>query len=828
MHYDPRKLGANCNACPLKGRKPIPYTPPPRKAKLAIVGEAPGTVEEHEGRYFSGPSGDKLDAIFRHNHASRDEISINNALQCRPNRKLTPREWSLAIACCRPRLVRELGNIPLALAVGRKALASMTGRDEDLKSWAGCITNGIGELENLKVIATYHPAAAMRGKPELLPVFYRHVGFSVQLANRTRKPMRWPTLVHCKTESGEISEAMLDALKKISKAPIVGYDTETAGASPFAPLTAVGLASRAIAVSIPWPPERFGKRALADKITKLVKQILASAKITKVAHNAAYDRLVSRHHGLPLEGPLEDTILMDFVIRPLNLHALQFALACETIVDPWKRMFKSRNDEKGAEHFIIRDDEHPRGTTAIALTRYNAKDAYAGLALFDFLTPQLSETHRGQELYEGLKRRSVIAAKMRINGARVIVENLEAYRAKFQARRDAPLQRLQKIAAKVKHSAALEFNPRSPKHLSELYFDKLGVRPLHWSESGAPSIDKKALLKYSVYPNEACRVVTSQLQEYRQWDKLNSFVEKLALDDAGFVYPEPKIYGTKGGRWSYEARGGKLNPQTVPKPRGDLPGLQGLIGPRPCNWICPVDYSQLEARIVAFLSRAPLLEQWYREGADVHAKNAEALFGKNYEKHQRTLAKRFMYGLLYGGGARTIWMSLAPEFPGLLLETIENMIEAFYRVHARVRQWQRELEEIALQRGYVEVPLTGLRQYFPGGMIEPTKVRNYPIQGTAAALLDRAIEEVDAQLNETQNEFILFQRHDELVVEGPNPMRLREIVLTAMQREVVLDGRTTFFPADFSASPISWEDANTDARSYKNDIDLLEAEFLNA
>lgn len=822
MGYNPRDLGADCDSCPLKRCKPIRSPSRNQRELLAIVGEAPGYQEEEEGRYFVGASGAKLRAGMLFHSIDPGLVHINNALQCRPKNPLQPKEWKQALMACRPRLLKELESLSTVLAVGRKAFAVLTGFDEPLKNWAGTLC----ESPPRRVIATYHPSAALRGKPELLPIFYTHLGHAWDVAIQDdRKVLNWPRLVHCKTDAGDIRPQMLRSLVSIFKgSKEVGYDTETAGTSPYAPLTAIGIASSKVAVSVPWPPHRFGPGALADDLVAIIKAILASPKISKVAHNAAYDTLASEFHGFDLQGRVEDTILEDFVYRPLAPHSLQFATSLEYIVYPWKRLFKVRDDAKGSTAFTIRSQENPKGNSARALTKYNAEDAYAGLALHWRLKVHLEEhTHRGVELYEGYLRRSKIASQMRKDGAKIIRANLDSFRAQFAEKRTTPLAQLQSIGAKF---GIEDLNPRSNAQLRVLFFDHLGAKKVAWSErTGDPSLGKQALLKYALDTNEAVRLVTSILQEFRRWDKLLSFVSDLKTDGTDFVYPEPKIWGTKGGRWSYSAKHGGFNPQTVPKPRGDLPGLQGLIGPRPGNWICCIDYSQLECRIVAALSGAPLLLKWYAQGLDVHAMNAERMFGHGYEKHLRNLAKRFLYGLLYGGGIKTIWQSLAPEFPGLQLSTVEKMSEAFYITHGHVLIWQRNLEKTAREKGYVEVPLSGLRQYFPGGLIEPTKVRNFPIQGTASCLLDRALEEIASKIDRDKGEYILFQRHDELVLEGPDPLRLRTIALEAMERPVVLQGASHVFPADFSASPISWADANTPNREYKNDIKRLCHDF---
>src|ERR1700687_3123309 len=126
-----RPLGAKCDECPLKDKRPVyASSPTSGKARFIVVGESPGRLEEIRGENFIGPSGRMLDGLFREQKLDRDDAFIVNAAMCRPDDD-RPDVKLAAISCCAPRLALELGalqapEVPL-LALGQWAARAILG-----------------------------------------------------------------------------------------------------------------------------------------------------------------------------------------------------------------------------------------------------------------------------------------------------------------------------------------------------------------------------------------------------------------------------------------------------------------------------------------------------------------------------------------------------------------------------------------------------------------------------------------------------------------------------------------------------------------------------
>jgi DNA polymerase-1 len=241
-------------------------------------------------------------------------------------------------------------------------------------------------------------------------------------------------------------------------------------------------------------------------------------------------------------------------------------------------------------------------------------------------------------------------------------------------------------------------------------------------------------------------------------------------------------------------------------------GLRDMFVARPGQFLVECDYSQLELRILALLSGdAPLLAT-FAAGKDVHDANTESLFNvlkvstaADTFKQLRDMAKRFVYGLNYGAGDKTIHKSLVVHFPQVTLEGIAEMRARWEGAHPQLAVWQKEQVRLGRERHYVEAPLSGRRYHFYLGRLEPSICFNYPMQSTGADIINGATLTLDGDLDRRRGEHIVLQVHDALVCEGPDPAKLAELMKRRMQVPVTLNGVTATFPVDVSAGT-SWGD----------------------
>lgn len=801
LKRDPRKQGADCNACPLKTSISVYPSIPKRKYTLAILGEAPGKQEIKQGAFFVGATGKELQNACKTNRIDFDRVYTSNAVLCRPEQPLDPDEWQQAVKCCRPRLQKDLqrANVSTAIVLGKQALRSTTGK-ASIRDWMGAPLQG-SIKDNLQVLGTYHPAFCMRA-PDNWVVFGRHFAYACALATGRLKPFKWPKLfVQPDTD-------MLKALDRIHDDTVdgvCGIDVETAGAATSR-LTAIGVASTSEAVSCPWPPENFTTYVTAKAIRTRIRSILTDPDVQKAAHNGIHDIHAIKHNErIEVAGYCWDTLIMHATAAPTLPHSLSFVCCVEFPGMPrWKTEHGDRGDYRGLEKWE-RALDTPESRVAHCV--YNAQDSIVLPWLVDSLHDQLThDTHNGMEIYDGYFERSLIAARMQKRGARVNTKALGKHQRSLSTRRGIALQKLRKVARDCGYEHWQVLNPQSDPQIKSLFFDFLQIKPVEYSEkTGKPSLSEKALHHYITNLDNPKAVMLSRaLLNFRKPQKLlSTYVKRMdpkhpkSYCRSGYIHPQANVTGAKTMRWAYKAP----NMQNIPASKfkaGKLvsPGMRDLIIARDGFWILEADYSQLELRIIALFSGDEQLLSWYQKGIDVHTENAKLLFGvASPDKAQRDLAKRFVYGINYGGNEQTIWQSLVVDFEDLTLDTVAILKRKWYGLHPDIKRWQTKTIKAAKDSDYVELPLSGRHIHFHG-MVEPTKPPNYKIQGTAANIIDRAIVGV-ADSIDWKSEALLFQVHDALVCETRHPARTAAKLKKYMEQDVILDGQRCKFPIDF-------------------------------
>ena len=714
----------------------------------------------------------------------RREVHVTNTILCRPLEKMTPADWNAAIECCRPRLDAELGQARTILACGNKAWQYLTGK--------GQITNWMGapavSLQGHQILPSMHPAFALR-KPAFIPVFREFVRRVVAMFRGTLTPWAWPKLVVRGPYAPHL-QALIVSTQPIS------IDIENFPDTGL--IRCIGVGTDSCAVSVPVQPN--GDATEAD--LALLRLVLASPNL-KVLHNSQFDIMELKANGWDVRGAIYDTILAHAVVAPQLPHDLSFVAASEYSAPRWKTEFKVIGEDKGKKAAAF-------SGPLDSLLPYNAKDVVMTAKLHKRLEARIAQTHRGKELLQEYHDLNLISMKMKERGIYTEQANLTEHRTNLDALLGDMQRRFRELVPSEEYS--LGANGQNPS-ISRLFLQTFALPAVSWNkETQSPSLDGRALTSYiGTYSVSKALVadVARVVLAYRKFSKLKgSYVETLPVDPYGFVHPSWRIFGARTGRWS------ATDPamQTIPKEvRYKLPDgreivirLRNLFRARPGYVLVEADYSQLELRIVAMLSGDEKLLEWYAAGKDVHTMNAADIWAKDWEtfsadkrKKVRDLAKRVVYGLNYGGSADTVWKSLIVDFPGLPLSAIQHVVDGWFRAHPRIGEWQQSLIADAASKGYVEEPLSGRRQYYHDGKIKPTEVLNFPIQGAAGTLANRAVKAIAGQLN-WDDEALLAQVHDSTISEITEAKRdkLITIVKEAMEQTVTLNGNEVTFPVD--------------------------------
>jgi DNA polymerase-1 len=327
--------------------------------------------------------------------------------------------------------------------------------------------------------------------------------------------------------------------------------------------------------------------------------------------------------------------------------------------------------------------------------------------------------------------------------------------------------RLSELERRIHDAAGEPFNVNSTNQLREVLYQKLGLPVLKKTSTGAPSTDASVLEKLA----EAHPIV-AHLLSYRELEKLRStYVDGyLPLITAeGRIHTRFNQMAATTGRLSSDTP----NLQNIPVRSEVGKTVRRAFIPRP-GWVFLVaDYSQIELRVLAHMSRDPGLVEAFVSGGDVHTATASRVFGVEPElvtSEMRRRAKTINFGLLYGMEA----FGLADRL-GISREEARHHIEEYFAQFPNVKAFMDGVVTQARNQGYTTT-LFGRRRYLPELKSDNFRIRqmgermalNAPVQGTAADIIKRAMIDLDAALRQAGMEStLLLQVHDELILESP-------------------------------------------------------------
>jgi len=739
----------------------VPCHRPTLQTPLLICGEAPGVIEELELRPFVGTVGNKVEKLFRAVDMPLRKMHLTNALLCRPRRKFTPQEWRKALDCCRPRLMQEIeeSKPKVILAYGKQALLTLTGK-HNLPRWVG---GAVTFSPTCKTLATFHPSYALR-TPEYFPIVIMHTLRAFDLAMGNIQLWHWPGFI---IEEGAKLHRFLDDI--LVRPQYVGLDVETICNGTR--ITCIGIATEKNAASIWWPPED-------NSIAAKVKEIVCNKETKIVMQNGQFDvRAFEQSEAWIVNGYDWDTMHAHQIVAPLLPHNLGFIAACELHAPRWKSEYKAIRKKSQLDEML-----------------YNAKDAYITRLLMNSLTVKLNATHNGHAQFQEMMKLAAIGRRMSESGVRIHHENVATLSPQIRKSGDTAVNELKELATYFGFEG--DFNLNSNAHLHKLFFGLFKVRPTKFSsKTMKPSLDKDVLLGLISHPVDQVQLAARLLLEARKWRKLLS-TYITGVEKVQYVHPQ-WLPGKKTGRF------GCKSPNLMNIPRD----LRNIFRPHlERDFVVAADFQQLELRLIALLSGdVPLLEA-FAEGRDAHTQNTWDFFGKeNFSKDRRRLAKVVVFAICYLASDETIWRSVLHDFPKITLRAITQMKSRFLAAHPDIVRWQYKIVQSAKKHRYVECSLSGRRAYFHGATIDANIAANFPVQGTAADLMNAAIIKLDKMID-WQEERILAQVHDELVLAGPDVKKLATKLRDCMESELTINGHTCKFPIDFKIGK-TWGEA---------------------
>ncbi|MDE0925500.1 MAG: DNA polymerase I [Methylophilaceae bacterium] len=553
-------------------------------------------------------------------------------------------------------------------------------------------------------------------------------------------------------------EQLDEWLAKINSADIISFDTETTGLDPLvSKIVGLSLSVKAgEAAYLPLTHDYFDAPEQLDLKATLatLKPILENSDIKKVGQNLKYDKHILENHGIQLNGIAHDTMLQSYVLeshrthnmddlamRHLGLEAIHF----EDVAG------------KGAKQVPFNQ------VTVETASNYAAEDADITLQLHQTLLPHITKDEKLNYIYSEIEMPSMeVLYTIERNGVLIDANMLNKQSNEIG-------MRLVKLENKAYELADQKFNLASPNQLQEILFDKLGIKPLKKTPSGKPSTNEDVLQELALdHP------LPKVLLEYRGLAKLKStYTDKL-----------PKMINQETGRvhTSYNqavAITGRLassdpNLQNIPVRTAEGRRIrEAFIAPEGSH-IVSADYSQIELRIMAHLSKDEGMLKAFANNEDIHRATAAEVFSVEKDKvesEQRRFAKVINFGLIYGMSAFGLAQNLNIE-----RSAAASYIERYFARYPGVRQYMDDTRESAKENGYVETYF-GRRLWVPeinssNGTRRAGAERaaiNAPMQGTAADLIKLAMIAVQKWLdNKGLQTKLIMQVHDELVLEVPD------------------------------------------------------------
>ncbi|MCB9803121.1 DNA polymerase I [Candidatus Nomurabacteria bacterium] len=543
-------------------------------------------------------------------------------------------------------------------------------------------------------------------------------------------------------------------LKILAQQKIFAIDSETTGLDV--------LQEKIIGLSFSWQAEEayfvqlenedFQKYALEK-----LKPILENEKIAKVGHNLKFDYKVLKVLNISLRGIAFDTMLAAYLSNPdrgLKLEELAFAYLGYKklkLADLLPEEEKSRKKE-------IKISEIPEEK----LAWYAAEDADITWRLYQKLLPESQE----KKNYELLIKMEIplipILAEMELKGIILDIPFLKKMEKEFA-------QELKKLTKKIYQIAGQEFNIASPLQLKEILFEKLaiqskGIKKTKTGLSTAASELEKMKKEHPIIP---------LIIEFRELSKLQSTYIK-ALPE--LVNPKDKrIHTSYNQTITATGRLSSSDPnlQNIPI-RTELGRKirQAFVAPKG-YLLLAADYSQIELRLAAAISKDPKMTESFLNGEDIHARTAAEIHNidlKDVTKDIRRTAKEVNFGVLYGLGSLGL-----SQRTDMNRQEAKNFIEKYFTIYKKIKDYIEKTKKFAHQYGYAQT-IFGRRRYLPEinssmPMLVASAERmaiNMPLQGTAADLLKLAMIKISRDLPKiSKDSKMVLQVHDELVLEVP-------------------------------------------------------------
>ncbi|NJY62010.1 DNA polymerase I [Salinimicrobium sp. CDJ15-81-2] len=523
---------------------------------------------------------------------------------------------------------------------------------------------------------------------------------------------------------------------------------------------------------IPVPEERAEAQAVLEKL----RPFFEAEDIEKVGQNLKHDIKVLAKYDISFKGPLFDTMIAHYLINPDMRHSLD--VLSETYLN-YSPVFVEELLGKGKNQKTMRDIPLEKQT------EFSVEDADVILQLKQHFTPELKEANI-EKLFNEIEIPLVkVLAAMELEGIKLDKEFLHSLSEEME-------KDIARLEQDIYSAAGEEFNIGSPKQLGIILFEKLKlVEKPKKTKSGQYSTGEEIL---SVLAPQ--HEIVRQVLDYRGLVKLkNTYIDALPLqveEASGRVHTDYMQTVAATGRLSSN----NPNLQNIPIRTERGRQVRKAFVPRDADHILlAADYSQIELRIIAALSKEDNMISAFQQNQDIHASTAAKVFNVPLEevtREQRGNAKTVNFGIVYGVSA----FGLSNQ-TNLSRGEAKDLIDTYYKTYPKLRNFISEQVEFAREHGYVQTVL-GRRRYLRDITSRNQMVRsaaernavNAPIQGSAADIIKLAMINIYKKLEEGNYKTkMLLQVHDELVFDvfKPELEEIKTLVKKEMENAFIMD-----------------------------------------
>ena len=545
-----------------------------------------------------------------------------------------------------------------------------------------------------------------------------------------------------------------ELLQKLIKKKIFSFDTETTSLDPIS-AKLVGFSfstSEGVGYYVPFShDENNNINIKEDKIFAMLNELFRKKELTVIGQNIKYDINVLSKYKITFKCKIDDTMLLSYIYNSSGKHDL------DSLAKKYLDYEKIKYDDvvgSGSKQKIFSEIDISKAKT------YACEDADITLRLYNFFIEKLSKLKEQFALYNNVELPLLnVISQIEQNG--VMIDHKSLLKQSIDLG-----ERIKSIEKDVYKLADQEFNIGSPKQLQDIFYNQLKLPVIKKTPKGQPSTNEDVMQELSLV-HELPKLIL----QYRNLSKLkNTYTDKLGAqinDKTHRLHTSYNQTVTITGRLSSS----NPNLQNIPVKTDDGKKIRKTFITTKENKILSADYSQIELRVMAHISKDKSLINSFLNGEDIHSATAIEVFSlknKTPSQEERRAAKAINFGLIYGISSFGLSKQLK-----INNNDAKDYIEKYFIKYEGVRDFMDKIKKDAKKKGFVSTML-GRRVHVPNITHSNFQIRsaaertaiNAPIQGTAADILKVAMIDIAKWIEKDNAPVkIIMQVHDELVFE---------------------------------------------------------------